>query len=465
MSSSATAGHLPPLPSFTLTPLPSIVPGVSDQVLALLLPIAAYWIVSIGFHILDVYDIWSQYRLHTPAEVLKRNRVTRYEVIKDVIIQQVIQTVFGLGLGMLDPVEMTGKQSYDIAVWARRIRVAQVAVPRVLSLGGIDAVQLGQKLAATYPALAGFVLGGQYPHLTQQMPAANGLSVTLPAFTQWEMWAAQLIYWLLIPAFQFGVAMFMVDTWQYFLHRGMHMNKWLYTTVHSRHHRLYVPYAFGALYNHPLEGFLLDILGAGIAYLATGMTTRQGMVFFTCSTIKTVDDHCGYAFPWDPLQHITSNNSAYHDIHHQSWGIKTNFSQPFSTFWDRILGTVWSGGDVSARYERSRIAAQQKMDEGSESRAASVVNSAQVDGQRASQQMAESQKQVREDDAFGGSDVIEEERSEEREVRQRLRSSGRKTGNFDHKSDGGFLGGLTERMNSGLHGRRTAAILHTDGRH
>ena len=131
---------------------------------------------------------------------------------------------------------------------------------------------------------------------------------------------------------------------------------------HARHHRLYVPYAFGALYNHPFEGFLLDTAGTGLAFITAGMTTRQGMWFFTCSTIKTVDDHCGYAFPWDPLQHVTSNNAAYHDIHHQSWGIKTNFSQPFFTFWDRILNTRWTGGDVTTRYERSRLAAQEKLD-------------------------------------------------------------------------------------------------------
>lgn len=124
-----------------------------------------------------------------------------------------------------------------------------------------------------------------------------------------------------------------------------------------------MPYAYGALYNHWFEGFLLDTLGASIAYKVAGMNTRQGMVFFTGSTIKTVDDHCGYALPWDPLQHITSNNAGYHDVHHQSWGIKTNFSQPFFTFWDRLLGTVWTGGDVSARYEKSRLAAQKAYDQ------------------------------------------------------------------------------------------------------
>jgi len=140
------------------------------------------------------------------------------------------------------------------------------------------------------------------------------------------------------------------------------MNRWLYVTFHARHHRLYVPYAYGALYNHPFEGFLLDTLGTGLAYLVSGMTVRQSMWFFTCSTIKTVDDHCGYSLPFDPLQLITSNNAGYHDIHHQSWGIKSNFSQPFFTFWDRLLDTMWKGGDVSARYEKSRVHAQQKLD-------------------------------------------------------------------------------------------------------
>lgn len=115
-----------------------------------------------------------------------------------------------------------------------------------------------------------------------------------------------------------------------------------------------MPYAYGALYNHPVEGFLLDTLGAGIGFKVTGMTTRQGMCFFTFSTIKTIDDHCGYAFPWDPLQLITNNNAAYHDIHHQTWGIKANFSQPFFTFWDSLLGTQYKGPRTDRLADKER---------------------------------------------------------------------------------------------------------------
>ena len=79
-----------------------------------------------------------------------------------------------------------------------------------------------------------------------------------------------------------------------------------------------------------------------------------GTFFFSFGSIKTVDDHCGYALPWDPLQLISSNNAAYHDIHHQTWGIKTNFSQPFFTFWDSLLGTMYKGSRTNRVANKAR---------------------------------------------------------------------------------------------------------------
>lgn len=373
-NASAMSG-LPPLPSYTLSPVQPLISFIPDFWLTLTLPIVAYWVMSMIFHYIDVYDIWPQYRLHTPAEILKRNHVSRYEVARDVIIQQTIQTIVGAVLGYTEPEEFTGKEDYDIARWATRLRIAQRILPKLLGLLGLNAAAISKNVAASHPLIAGALSGGHYP-LAIGLDVATGAPV--PAFMSWEIWTAKAIYWYIVPALQFGLAIIIVDTWQYFLHRAMHMNKWLYSkflpscscssvsnletaTFHSRHHRLYVPYAYGALYNHPFEGFLLDSVGASIAYKVAGLTARQGMVFFAGSTIKTVDDHCGYALPWDPLQFITSNNAAYHDIHHQSWGIKTNFSQPFFTFWDRFLGTVWAG-DTTAKYERSKKAAQFKVD-------------------------------------------------------------------------------------------------------
>ena len=83
------------------------------------------------------------------------------------------------------------------------------------------------------------------------------------------------------------------------------------------HHRLYVPFAFGSLYGHPFEGAILDGLGAGLSHTIAGMTERQAIFLFGFATYKTVDDHCGYYFPWHPVHMAFGNNSDYHDIHHQ----------------------------------------------------------------------------------------------------------------------------------------------------
>ncbi|KAF3520241.1 hypothetical protein DY000_02063665 [Brassica cretica] len=83
--------------------------------------------------------------------------------------------------------------------------------------------------------------------------------------------------------------MFIFDTCQYIVHRYMHHNKFLYRHVHSHHHRLVVPNAVGALYNHPVE-VISDMLGGAAAFFASGMTPRTSVWFFCLVTVKTVDD-------------------------------------------------------------------------------------------------------------------------------------------------------------------------------
>lgn len=220
MSSNYT---LPPLPSYTLHPQPPIVPGIPDSYLALLLPILAYWGVSFFFHVIDEHDIFPQYRLHTPAEVLKRNHVSRWEVFRDVVLQQVIQTIFGVVMTLWDPEPMVGKEEYDVAVWAQRIRMAQRALPGLVAVMGFDSKAMSNDMMAGHPVLAGLLAGGQYG-LSQETEQG-----TVPAFASWEILAAKMIYHFGIPALQFAFAIMWVDTWQYFWHRAMHLNKWLYS--------------------------------------------------------------------------------------------------------------------------------------------------------------------------------------------------------------------------------------------
>lgn len=135
-----------------------------------------------------------------------------------------------------------------------------------------------------------------------------------------------------------------MDAWQYGVHRACHESRFLYKHFHSHHHRLYVPYAFGALYNHPLEALIMDSAGGALSHACALMTVRQSIILFSFSTVKTVCDHGGYAFPiWlDPLHLIFPNTSEYHDVHHQMQGLKFNYSQPFFIHFDVVFGTRMS---------------------------------------------------------------------------------------------------------------------------
>jgi sphinganine C4-monooxygenase len=264
------------------------------------------------FHLLDIssWKCLGKYRIHETAEVKSRNRATRLEVVWAVLLQQAIQTVLGAYW-------ITEELHKEDGAW----RIEMEGVGRVLL--SVVNVAFGKETG-------------------DKVLEAKGADMVY------------FLYWWGIPIAQILFAMFIIDTWQYFLHRLMHVNKFLYKQFHSVHHRLYVPYAFGSLYNHPFEGFLLDSLGAILGETFAQLSVRQAIFFFTFSTMKTVDDHCGYDFPFDPLQLFSRNNADYHDIHHQVIGIKSNFSQPFFVHWDVILGTRMTRKDIELRKQKAQ---------------------------------------------------------------------------------------------------------------
>lgn len=182
------------------------------------------------FHWIDTKDLLPQYRLHTPVEVLKRNRVSRWEVIRDVLIQQAVQTVMGILLTMTEPEDTYGKENYDIAVWTRRVRLSQKAIPWLLSVVGVNSKEIAGHLTDSHPLLAGALSGGLYsPSEVSAVTGGNKSAAHVASYVSWEILTATAIYYYIIPVVQFAVGMFVVDTWQYFLHRAMHMNRWMYS--------------------------------------------------------------------------------------------------------------------------------------------------------------------------------------------------------------------------------------------
>lgn len=79
---------------------PSLLSWISDKHLSLLAPIIIYWFLSLAFHTLDTLKLpyFEKRRIHESPEVLSRNKATILDVVKAVVVQQVIQTAIGIAL-------------------------------------------------------------------------------------------------------------------------------------------------------------------------------------------------------------------------------------------------------------------------------------------------------------------------------------------------------------------------------
>lgn len=344
MSSNSTI-HVrgPPAPSCTLVPQTPLIPGLSDNVLAIVLPTIVYALAGGVFHLLDTYELFSSHRIHPSGDELKRNHVTKWQCFQGVVRYHVMQISIGLLLNYGANPTMVGDETCQIHRVASVISRFRNLIPMALGLLGIDAKRLSIATEGASAQLAE-VIGGDY--------MTGGNMLQRPGFTGVEISMAKFVIFIGVPAIQYLVALAVVDTWIYFTHRLCHVNKTLYRIVHAQHHQIYVSYAYGAVYAHWLETLFLDILSFVLAGEIARLSARQSMLFGSFATIKTISDHCGYVFRWDPFRLVNNNDAVFHDLHHQSWGLKYNFST-YTVFWDNIMGTTWADkAGAEARYKR-----------------------------------------------------------------------------------------------------------------
>lgn len=126
---------------------------------------------------------------------------------------------------------------------------------------------------------------------------------------------------------------------QYFIwHLLHHKIRWLYVTFHAIHHNYSSPFALAT-----------QCLGAW-ELLTVGFWTTLNPVILRCHLLTTwtfmvlhvyvsIEDHCGYDFPWSTSRLIPFGiygGPSKHDVHHQK--PNTNFAPHFS-HWDKIFGT------------------------------------------------------------------------------------------------------------------------------
>jgi sphinganine C4-monooxygenase len=184
-----------------------LLPFISDAHLLLLLPTAAYWAYGLLFHWIDQRGYLARYKLHTPAEILKRNKVPMFKVISSILFYQSVVTLLGFWMLRGSKPDPQGNGGRDIALWA-----------------------LWLSQFRKFSSLSGWAFW-RNARIESQFSVYSGSDTEkgdIFAISMLELIAAKSIYYFLVPLAQFTLAVFVADTWQYFTHRIVHTNQYLY---------------------------------------------------------------------------------------------------------------------------------------------------------------------------------------------------------------------------------------------
>nr|XP_023686799.1 cholesterol 25-hydroxylase [Paramormyrops kingsleyae] len=136
------------------------------------------------------------------------------------------------------------------------------------------------------------------------------------------------------------VACLLLFDFQYFVwHLLHHKVPWLYRTFHKVHHKYTTTFALTTEYSGAWETLSLGFF-ASINPRLLGCHPMTEMLFFVLNIWLSVEDHCGYDFPWSTHRLVPFGlfgGAPHHDLHHLRF--KSNYA-PYFTHWDRLFGTL-----------------------------------------------------------------------------------------------------------------------------
>jgi len=110
-------------------------------------------------------------------------------------------------------------------------------------------------------------------------------------------------------------------------HYLFHRIRFLYRHVHAIHHRLKIPHPIGAIYAHPIEQVLANLLPVGLAIYLTGAGWYLSLLFIIHTSYETVNGHTRYCDP---------QMSSRHNLHHLI--LTCNYDNSPYLF-DKLIGT------------------------------------------------------------------------------------------------------------------------------
>ena len=160
-----------------------------------------------------------------------------------------------------------------------------------------------------------------------------GLALTHTAFSfQWQglaLVAAQFIFLVLLD-----------DAYFYFFHRLLHVNPYLYRTIHKVHHRAFAPFPLEYIYVHPLEWMLGAVaipVGLITIFALNGsISVHAFWAFAFWRNFHEIDIHSGLSSSIGKMIPFYGTTE-HHDRHHMK-KTQGNYASTF-TMWDRLLNT------------------------------------------------------------------------------------------------------------------------------
>ena len=193
-------------------------------------------------------------------------------------------------------------------------------------LAGVDLIVA--KRNASWTHARRMQLGTQLPtrsDFTQVLRVAtlNWLCIGLPV--------AALLSWVVVPwreglkwashpppaPAQLALTVLIEELCFYGSHRLFHTHA-LYAAFHKLHHQYTAPFGFAAVYAHPLEHLLSNVLPVALGPLLTGMSPHLACAWSVLAVINTMVSHCGWKLPG---MHDPSSHDWHHLTFTENYGV------------------------------------------------------------------------------------------------------------------------------------------------
>lgn len=129
-----------------------------------------------------------------------------------------------------------------------------------------------------------------------------------------------------LPAFLIAV-----ELGFYTSHRALHSSRAAYALVHRQHHEFSAPFALAAVYAHPLEHLLSNVLPISAGPLLMRSHPFTGCLWACLAIFSTCGAHSGYNIPG-------LTRAPFHDWHHEAYTENFGVLGAFLGL-DALLGT------------------------------------------------------------------------------------------------------------------------------